>query len=72
MVYLPLRELAVTVREHGPCSYFWVLIERSLNGEWEEIALSNDYERSWVDAFDAGIVELNTRVKNELIGPRGV
>jgi len=38
-----LRELAVTVREHGPVSYYWVLIERTSAGDWEEVSVSNDY-----------------------------
>ena len=65
-----LRELAVTVREHGPVSYYWVLIERSPGGDWEEISVSNDYQTSWADAFDAGVVHLYRQVPNELIGPR--
>ena len=65
-----LRELAVTVREHGPVSYYWVLIERSSGGDWEEISVSNDYQTSWADAFDAGVVHLYRQVPDELIGPR--
>jgi len=33
----------VTVREHGPVSYYWVLIERTSAGDWEEVSVSNDY-----------------------------
>jgi len=65
-----LRELAVTVRAHGPVSYYWVLIERSSAGDWEEVSVSNDYQTSWADAFDAGVVHLYRQVPNELIGPR--
>ncbi|MDM0109355.1 hypothetical protein QTH97_30815 [Variovorax sp. J22R24] len=66
----PLRELAVTVREHGPRTFYWVLIERAPAGEWDEIAVSNDYQSSWIEAFDAGIIELYRRVPDEQGGPR--
>jgi hypothetical protein len=70
MTNQPLRELAVTVREHGSGSFYWILIERSPAGNWQEIAVSEHYQTSWADAFDAGIVQLHTQVPDEQVGPR--
>jgi hypothetical protein len=67
----PLRCISIYVDEAELGYFHWFLIERGANGgAWAGIATSPEPFRSWMEAFDAGCVELFRLTEDERVGPR--
>jgi hypothetical protein len=67
----PLRHITVFVDEADPGHFHWVLHEGTDDGLfWLDIGSSVDSFPSWMEAFDAGCVELFKLVPDERTGPR--
>ena len=66
-----LRHIAIWVDEPDPGYFHWVLHESTEDGSvWVDIRSSAAPYRSWMEAFDAGSVELFKLVPDERCGPR--
>ena len=66
-----LRHLTIYVDEPDTGSFFWVLIESfDDSAVWKELQGSEETYGTWIDAHDAGVVELHKLVEDERIGPR--
>ncbi|MDM0116441.1 hypothetical protein QTI66_30300 [Variovorax sp. J22R133] len=66
-----LRRVSVYVDEPEPGRFYWVLHESTADPTvWIEFATSEEPFDMWLDAFDAGTVELMQLVYDERIGPR--
>ena len=68
-----LRHIGVFVEEPDPGHFHWVLHESLEDATvWIDLDSSVLSFPSWVDAFDAGSVELFRLVADERCGPRAV
>jgi hypothetical protein len=66
-----LRHLSVFVDEPEPGLFFWVLHESTGDPTvWVDIGSGESVFNSWMDAFEAGCVELFKLVTDERLGPR--
>lgn len=66
-----LRHVTVFVDEPDPGHFHWVLHESTGDAAvWIDIESSIDSFPSWMDAFDAGCIELFKLVPDERHGPR--
>jgi len=66
-----LRRITVYVDEARSGQFSWVLHESAGNPSvWNDIASSQVSYKTWVEAFDEGVVELNRFVLDERRGPR--
>ena len=67
----PLRCISIYVDEAEFGHFGWFLLERGVDGgAWAGIGSSPEAFDSWVDAFDAGCVELFRLTDDERVGPR--
>jgi len=68
-----LRHITVFVDEPHPGHFHWVLHESTEDGSvWIDIDSSVLSFPSWMEAFDAGCVELFKLVPDERRGPRAI
>ncbi|MDM0070660.1 hypothetical protein [Variovorax sp. J31P207] len=68
-----LRHIAVWVDEPDPSHFHWVIHESTEDGSvWVDIESSAEAYLSWMEAFDAGCVELFKLVPDERSGPRAL
>ena len=66
-----LRHIAVFVDEPDPGHFHWVLHESTDDASaWLDIQSSVNSFPSWLEAFDAGCVELFKLVPDDRTGPR--
>lgn len=66
-----LRHLAIYVDEPEPNDFYWVLIESHHDQSvWVEVASAPESFLTWIDAYQAGNLELIKRVDNRRSGPR--
>jgi hypothetical protein len=66
-----LRHITVFVDEPDPGHFHWVLHESNEDASmWVDVESSIDSFPGWIDAFDAGCVELFKLVPDERTGPR--
>ena len=66
-----LRRLAVYVDEPEPQNFYWVMIEsRDDPAVWGEVKASTLRYSAWIDAHNAGNLELIKRTLNMRSGPR--
>ena len=66
-----LRHITVFVDEPDPGHFHWVLHESAADAPvWVDIESSAGSFPSWMEAFDAGCVELFKLVPDERCGPR--
>ena len=68
-----LRHITVFVDEPDPGHFHWVLHESSDDASvWTDVESSVESFPSWIEAFDAGYVELFKLVADERTGPRSI
>ncbi|MDM0066783.1 hypothetical protein [Variovorax sp. J31P207] len=68
-----LRRISVFVDEPDPGHFHWVIHESTEDGSvWLDIESSATSFTSWLEAFDAGCVELFKVVSDERTGPRAL
>ena len=68
-----LRHIAVWVDEPDPGHFHWVIHESTEDGSvWVDIESSAEAYLSWMEAFDAGSVELFKLFPDERSGPRAL
>jgi hypothetical protein len=66
-----LRRISIYVDEAELGQFGWFLLERGVDGvAWAGIGSSPEAFDSWVEAFDAGCVELFRLTDDERVGPR--
>lgn len=66
-----LRHISVFIDEPDPGHFHWVLHESTEDASvWIDIESSEHSFPSWMEAFDAGCVELFKLVTDERCGPR--
>ena len=67
----PLRHITVFVDEADPGHFHWVLHESTEDGSvWVDVDSSVLSFPTWMEAFDAGCVELFKLAPDERIGPQ--
>jgi len=57
-----LRDISLSVEEHEPGHFCWVLMESTGDDVWSELAAAEDSAASWAGAFRAGCLALGELV----------